>query len=924
MRIRRVFFIVFFSFICLSSLSAQNGTISGKLTERQKDKLEGLPFANVFLEGTTFGATTDFDGNYSFRAPAGNYTLIASFMGYETLKKPIAVPADGSITINVEMKPQGISIEGVEVVAKVNRESEVALMMEQKKAAIAVEAIGAKQLSTQGVGNAAAAVTKITGITKQEGTGTLNVRGLGDRYNTTTLNGLPLPSDNAEVKNIDLQLFTTDIISHISIEKNYSAHLFGDFGGANIDIVSKRHDGDSYLKLNIKGAYNSDMLSTDHFFLQGVKSGSGFHQAHQPNVEKIKNNAYDFQNSWNPRQVSFAPDLGLGITAGRTFELANAHKLNVFFTANFDNEKNFTETVERNISGADMPLDDLRGKKFEYNTQSVGMLNVNYSAKKTELYLNSMLLNASKQSFTKLRGELRDISENGLRTQSQYKQNLILVNQFLGTYKLSEKNKINWGFSHNYVKHNIPDKMRNTYTDYDSVSNIGTFDIEPSGSNYRYFQAFDDHELAGKIAFSQTFGNSINDDDSRGKWTVGVFSRYKNRKFNSQQFNHQIPPPSGTDISVNIDDVDNIINDKGFANDVFDVNVIKADGKPGFFYQGVLLNSAVFGTFYFNLTADLSLVLGARLENINQTINYLSTQNPSGKEEQSIFNKLSVLPSLSAKYSLTKKQNLRLALSKTYTLPQFQEMPLLVFEGITDRTYGNPNLYPSQVYNADLKWEFFPKNGELFSATVFGKYIIDPINKFVVNGSLNEYTNANTGEWAYLYGIELDAKKNIFKKIEENHSHKIFVAANLTLMKTWQELNAKKIVEETKNNFNSTFNKDKEELQGAAPLIANASVTYNYKWNELKNGITAALVCNYVSDRLYAIGHSSLGNKYDKAITTLDFVVKTKFNHLEVGLSAKNILNPDYQRVQKNEKKIHIVNSYKRGAKMSISVSYKF
>lgn len=219
MMIKRLFFIVFFSVIYLT-LSAQNGTITGRLTEKQKDKLEGLPFANVFLENTTYGATTDFDGNYTFKAPAGNYTLIASFMGYETLKKTITVPADGSITINVEMKPQGINIEGVQVVAKVNRESEVALMMEQKNAAIAVEAIGAKQLSTQGVGNAATAVTKITGITKQEGAGTLNVRGLGDRYNTTTLNGLPLPSDNAEVKNIDLELFTTDIISHISIEKN--------------------------------------------------------------------------------------------------------------------------------------------------------------------------------------------------------------------------------------------------------------------------------------------------------------------------------------------------------------------------------------------------------------------------------------------------------------------------------------------------------------------------------------------------------------------------------------------------------------------------------------------------------------------------------------------------------------------------------
>lgn len=143
-------------------------------------------------------------------------------------------------------------------------------------------------------------------------------------------------------------------------------------------------------------------------------------------------------------------------------------------------------------------------------------------------------------------------------------------------------------------------------------------------------------------------------------------------------------------------------------------------------------------------------------------------------------------------------------------------------------------------------------------------------------------------------------------------------------MKTQQELNAEKIAEETNYNFNSTFNKKYEVLQGAAPIIANATLAYNFRWKEQKNNITTALVCNYVSDRLFAIGHSSLGNKINKAVTTIDFIVKTNISNLGIGVYAKNILNPTYKRIQTNEKESHVVNSYKKGIKLGLSLSYKF
>ncbi|MDA3890086.1 MAG: TonB-dependent receptor [Salinivirgaceae bacterium] len=918
-------------FIALQLVAyTQSGTISGTLTEKQGEKIISLPFANIFIEGTTIGTTSDFDGNFILKVQAGTYNLMCTFMGYETFKQAIIVVGGENILVNVDMKLDGIAIEGVEVVAKANRESESALILEQKNSAIAIEAIGAQQLSTQGVSNAAGAVAKVTGISKQEGTQSINVRGLGDRYNTTTLNGLPLPSNNAAVKNINLALFSTDIISHINIEKTFSSSLYGDFGGANIDIVSKRHDGDAYTKVHLKGGLNSGVFGLSEFYLQDGPGIAGFYSENEPNIDLLEDrSSYNFQNSWNPISKSIVPNIGIGFSGGTNFELAGAKKLNVFYTVSFDNEMTNTDITKRNINGSDYRLDDLSGTDYAYNTQTTGMLNLNYSSSNTELYYNSIVMNSSEQKYASLYGRMRDITDdrydNGLRRQSHFERNFVVINQLLAETKLSNKNSVKWGLAYNYIENSMPDKRRTTFAAYDSASNIGWMDSEISGRNYRYFHNYNDNEVAANFSFDTKFGAAINDEDYRGKVTLGYSGRYKTRDFSTKQFNHNIYQREGFQlVQVDVDDVDSFIGNTNFTDSLFTIKTLGTSEGPGFRYNASLLDNAVFAALHYHLSAKLLVLIGLRFEYVFQEISYLSSQNISGREEQTQFKEFAFLPNLSIRYSLTDKSNLRFAASKTYTLPTFQEMPFLVFEGITERTYGNPWLYPSDVYNVDLKIESFPKSGEIYSATVFGKYIIDPINKLVVNGSIDEYTNANTGDWAYLYGIEIDAKRDLIKKTRESNTQKLFIAANVTLMATKQELNGKKIRKETNNNFNSNFNKDNEVLQGAAPMIANTTLGYNRKWNNNANSLTAALVYNYVSDRLYALGHSSLGNKIDKAVNTLDCVVKTDIKHIEFGVKAKNILNPTYERIQTNEDNDWLVSSYKKGFSLEASISYKF
>ncbi|MGY8939958.1 MAG: carboxypeptidase-like regulatory domain-containing protein, partial [Flavobacteriales bacterium] len=203
-------------------IAQDKGTVKGLLTDKEMNN-ESLPFANVFIKGTNIGATTDFDGNYSFKVPMGTHVVSFSFLGYKTVEKTFTIKADQILVINQIMSAEeGVGLDEIIIKASTGKESVSALLLEQKKASIIKESIGAQTLAKTGVSNAANATTKISGVTKSEGSGSIYIRGLGDRYLSTTMNGLSIPSDDVENKNINLNLFSTNIIKNVGISKTYS------------------------------------------------------------------------------------------------------------------------------------------------------------------------------------------------------------------------------------------------------------------------------------------------------------------------------------------------------------------------------------------------------------------------------------------------------------------------------------------------------------------------------------------------------------------------------------------------------------------------------------------------------------------------------------------------------------------------------
>ena len=192
------------------SLGITAGVIQGTIIDKQtKEPLTG---ATVQIAGTTTGTVADVEGNYTLTLSNGTYTIEVKYIGYKTLRMN-EVKVKANATLNFELEVDAQTLDAVTVVARKNLEGEKALLQERQKATLAIENMGAKEMTLKGISNVQDGVKKITGISIASA-GQLIVRGLGDRYSTTTLNGLPIASPNPDNKLIPLDLFPASTVKN--------------------------------------------------------------------------------------------------------------------------------------------------------------------------------------------------------------------------------------------------------------------------------------------------------------------------------------------------------------------------------------------------------------------------------------------------------------------------------------------------------------------------------------------------------------------------------------------------------------------------------------------------------------------------------------------------------------------------------------
>ena len=918
MKFRLLCIALLISTLCLAK---NEGTITGILTDKNLNQ-KVLSSAKVIIKEAGIITNTNAEGKFSIVVPSGVYVVEFSHAGYESTEVIVTVTEGQTTIINESLVPQNYNLKEVVIKAVSNREKETAILLDQKNAVVIKQSIGAQEMARKGVSDVASAVTKVSGISKQESSGSVFVRGLGDRYNITTLNGLPLPSNNPANKNILLDIFTTDIVESIGVSKTFESQNYADFGGANVDIVSKKMSGSPFVQIGIEAGANNNVLKLDHFYLQDGPSYLGFKTVSAPSNPLLPSN---YATSWDRTKSNRKLNNNFSLSAGKKFNIGDHSSIGTFVTASFDADAKYLEGISRGrITAQGTIQTDYLKKSYKFNTNSTVMGTADYKINRDNSILyTSLFLNSTAQDYSEYKGTNIDFPENndiGYIKRGTFDKTQLFINQLLGKHKINERWNTNWAVGYSILDNSTPDRMQNTFVPARNGLTDYTFFSTSSINNHRYFQSLQEKEFSANLATSYDFNKQ--GDDYKGKVTLGYSGKMKNVDFNSQQYSFF---PVNNKTLFKVDGFN--LTDFYLGNTNFDLNSGDTASSLSQFYTGHLNIHAVYANLLYNFNDKLSIIAGGRFEQIEQYVYFNSLLKPDG--DGSTFSPVKVLPSLIAKYKINDEQNLKLAVSNTYTLPQFKEKVRILFEDVEQTYEGNSKLYASTNYNFDLSWELFPSRDELLTVTTFGKLIQNPINEMFTNSSSGNITYANTGDQAVVVGVELELRKNIYEINNDNNlKEKLTFGFNGSYIYQDQDLSNEKVI--TENGFGANFTFKNSKLSGASDLLANADISFLKEFNNDRD-ILATLTYAYVSDKLAVLGTSERGNLVDKSIDRLDFILKSNLSKkLKVGLSYKNILNPTYRRASEQSKAPIIraddilASSYKIGSNVGLSLEYKF
>lgn len=913
--------ILLIALITLSQvLTAQNkGTLKGLLTDKETNN-EPLPFANVSIKGTNVGATTDFDGNYLIKVSEGTHTVSFSFLGYKTIEKTFTIKAGETVVINQIMSAEeGVGLDEVVIKSSTSKESANALLLEQKKATVIKESIGAQTLAKVGVSNAANATTKISGVTKSEGTGKIYIRGLGDRYLSTTMNGLPIPSDDVNNKNINLSLFSTSVIKNIGISKTYATSGYADQGSGNVDVNSKEYSKKEY-SVSASGGVNTNVLNLSGDFRTTVIGNDvtlGFHKKKYALQDLI------IYQGWDTETLSAPINFSGSFSAGNKFTVLGK-EVAVFLTGShsksFTHQKGVFRSYRSNVLDNNF-TDAEQYSSVDNTTGYVNFrikLNDNNKLKYNTLFVNTGTNNLYEQGRDGLGYVFdQDPQEEGAFVRDQnFKQTTMFVNQLLGEHKWSENNTLNWAGGYNFVLAEEPNRIRNEVNILDittspeiQYSHVGDYQQRKST------QKIQDKEYTAFVENKWAFGTKDEDENKPYSLNYGLNFRHKERSFRSLFIGVRakgFKAPS-------IDDISSTFTTTGFNNGLR-LRVGEVDR-----YNADLDIMAGYVNLDFQFNKEFSGNVGLRYERDELDVtwdvtNYVGRLGTLNRVYENFF------PSLNLKFEIKENQYVRFASSITQTLPEFKELAPFEYVSPTGRvTKGNPGLEKSDIYNFDLKYEMFPKRGQLFSATAFYKQIKNPINLAQARGSSGNFVYSNTGKEANVYGLEFEAKTDVIKNEDEEGI--LNITGNITKMWLTQDL---------LKDFQYK-NITESSLQGASDFIANGSLSFSDK---KEKEFIATLTGNYSSDKIFALGSpedfvnsASLYNDeiIEKGFVALDLVVSKKLSeNLMLKFVGRNLLNPEIKQTQKIRSIItdietnETVLSYKKGSQLTLSVKYTF
>jgi TonB-dependent receptor len=940
---KKIYSLFIVSLISLGFAYTQTGTIAGNVIDGEF--LEPMAFANVLVKGTTTGTTSDFEGKYELELESGTYTIVFSFVGYATQEISDVIIKTGEVT-SLDVTLNTNSLETIVITTSVNRNTENSVLNFQKKSVVVLDGLSAQAIKSTGASDLASAVKSIPGVSI-EGGKYVYVRGLGDRYTKSILNGIDIPGLDPDRNTIQMDLFPTNILDNVMVLKSASAEYPADFTGGIIDIVTKDFPTRPEYTISLGTGYNPDMHFNDKFLTYtgsvtdflGYDNGTRdlpIHRYQQipgtfENKLLLNSLTNRFQKELQAKQETSNANFDFGFTLGNQYNLGD-DKIGYLATLSYKNSTTFYENridgayVKNSSNSSNNNLNsvlDSKGSEGINNVILNGMLGLTYKADNAKYKLNLLHIQNGESSagtFDQVisqdgvGGGLEPLSKNALTYTERSVTNLLLS----GKHRLStDENPLNleWKFSPTFSK--VMDKDHRITPLQQSGE--GDYFISPSASTFpiQLWRNLIEENWSAKIDLDKTidlFGKPA-------KLKFGGAYTYKFRDFSIDDYTFNI---SGDDSFISDGNVDNLLDSNNLWTPTTDSGTHLVFGdqfNPNDAYEGEQIIGATYFSAEFNLSEKFKTVLGIRTEFFNSY--YTGQNNTTIFDSEKILDPFDFFPSANLIYSLTDNSNLRSSYSRTTARPSFKEASVAqIFDPITNRLFiGNINLAPTYVNNFDLRYERYGESGQMFAMSGFYKDFKDPIEQAFFLQAPTQLTVDNLGS-AKVYGVELEIRQRLGFITEGLDNLKFnanvsFIKSELTMSD--DEFDSRALAARDSENIDRERN-----LQGQAPFLLNFGLDYN----NAEIGLQTGLFFNVQGETLEVVGIGLVPDVYTTPFESLNFTLNKSFGEKRsssIDVKVSNILGSDRESVYKSFKAQDQIFSLRTpGTEFSLGYTYTF
>lgn len=904
---------------------AQKGTLRGAIYEETTG--EPLFGVSVLVKELGIGAVTDFDGKFEIQADPGSYTLQISYISYSTVELTAVEIKGSEVTVlnDILMAEEASELETVTIAAAAIRTTENALMSVKRNAPNLMDGISASTFRQIGDGDAAGAVKRVTGVSI-EGGKYVYVRGLGDRYTKTVLNGVDVPGLDPDRNTIQMDIFPTNVIDNIIVSKSFSADLPADFTGGVVDIATKDFPEERSMKLGISGGFNPSMHFNSNYIKYdgGQNDWLGFDDGTRaiptggrtdiPSYGDVVGNpngaeGMEYQSilgSFNKTLAGYRTnslmDLGLSFSLGD--QLAREKVTWGYnFALTYKNETEFYQDAEFNLyakprESSERELEPLERQMGDYGVNNVmlgGMAGIAMKTNASKFRLTYLHL----QNGESKAGEFDFINTN-LGANFEAKQYNIEYSErslrsiLLGGSHFLNGNQweIDWKVAPTLSTMDDPDIR---FTRFRLPNNTISTEV---GLPTRIWRELEEMNLVSKVDLTRR----ITAFQSEGKLRFGGSYVMKDRDFNIQTFQFAT---GNTDLSAGDP---NAILDPGNLFSAENRNGVRYN--PDFIpinpneYQSDLTNAAGYVSAELNPIDRLKAIAGLRVEKYTQ---YYTGTNQGATivfDDEKVLDDLDFFPTLNLVYGLKENQNLRLSATRTIARPSFKELSYAeILDPITGRTFigglfpettnggtevlWDGNLTATRINNFDLRWESFQERAQMVSVSAFYKSFDKPIEIVQFLSDPGSFQPRNVGRGTVM-GVELELRKSLafIAPALENFMWN----TNLTVTESQIKMSESEFRSRSLTAREGETVSDTRDMAGQAPYIVNTGLSYlNYL-----TGFEAGVFYNVQGPTLNFVGFGNRTDTYTVPFHSLNLNINKSFGadeRIQANLGVENLLN---------------------------------